>query len=569
MNTSSFLANSGAESSYLRDRVIILILFFLILFLSIVARLFYLGTQDLNPRVSYDTTIREIPRPRIVDRNGAVIAMNIPIISIFAEPNRIIDSDEVYESLVTVFPDLDFKATIKKLNSDSKFAWLRRKVVPSQQQAVLSLGLPGIGFRAATMRIYPSANSTSHVLGYTDIDNKGIAGFEKYLDDAKLINEDAKPVELSIDLRVQHQVRQALEEARIRYQAKGALGIVLDANTGEIVSLSSVPDYNPVGLSGSPSFEQTNRATAGVYEMGSVFKAFTAAMALESGTINMESEFDASHPIRIGGHEISDFHAQNRVLSFREAFIHSSNISMAKMAKQVGEEYQKDFLKRLGLLDRIQNFELPEIAKPLVPTTWRPSNHATISYGHGIATTPLQTAAAIASILNGGKLLKPTLLARTQSKADEQAVQVISPETSVAMRYLFWLNSKEGSGRRADVKGFLVGGKTGTSEKIKEGGGYDPDRRFNTFVSAFPIHDPKYVVLVSLDEPQIEEGEEYATAGYNAAPLSSQIIQRIAPILGLSPNFNFDIESQFSDFIESDKHNNIIGQIGSLNNAIE
>ncbi|MEO0496813.1 MAG: penicillin-binding transpeptidase domain-containing protein, partial [Pseudomonadota bacterium] len=270
------------------------------------------------------------------------------------------------------------------------------------------------------------------------------------------------------------------------------------------------------------------------------FKTFTTAMALDSGMVNLGSRFDARKPLRVGGFTINDFHAKKKVLTVPEIFIYSSNIGTAKMAQTVGVNGHREFLKRLGLLDRM-DFELPETARPTEPKEWKELNSITISYGHGMATTPLQTAVAGAALLNGGRLIAPTLLRRTQAEADEIASQVLSPDTSAKMRQLMRMNVEKGSGRRAEVTGYFVGGKTGTAEKVKNGR-YSNDHRFNAFLAAFPIDDPRYVVLVFIDEPKPEEGLKAATAGLNAAPTVGAIIRRIGPVLGLQPRFGADGE---------------------------
>ena len=305
--------------------------------------------------------------------------------------------------------------------------------------------------------------------------------------------------------------------------------------------MSSVPDYNPNNPFNAADKDRLNRMSAGTYEMGSTFKAFTTAMALDSEKVNLNSQFDASKPIRIARFTISDFHGKHRVLSVPEIFIYSSNIGTAKMADVVGTEGHRAFLKRMGLLDRVKT-ELPETARPLEPKEWKKLNSITISFGHGVTTTPLQTAVAAAALVNGGKLIPPTFLPRTQEQADEIAQQVIKPKTSALMRYLFRLNVEKGSGRNAEVDGFFVGGKTGTAEKVVNGK-YSSSKRFNAFLAAFPMDDPEYVVLTIIDEPKPEEGKSGATAGSNAAPMVRSIIRRSAALLGVEPNFVGDREA--------------------------
>ena len=530
-----------------RDRIFVVMFGIATLFAIIEFRLIYLAVNGDEGRVvgrSVDPALTAA-RPRILDRNGQIMALDIEVQSLFAEPKIIERPDEIYESLITVLPELDRNSTMRKLKSGQGFVWIKREITPRQQADILALGLPGIGFRPESQRFYPAGETASHILGHTNIDNQGIAGIEKHLDDSWLrqlhesgfaVDKQLEPVQLSVDLRVQHYVRQTLVEAMQRYQAIAAAGIVLDVHTGEIVAMSSLPDYNPNKPVDALEKDRLNRMSAGVFEMGSTFKMFTTAMALDSGKVRLGDKFDARRPIRIGRFSISDFHGKKRILSVPEVFIYSSNIGTAKMADVVGIEGHQEFLTRLGLLTKMEGLELPEVARPTQPKEWKKVNSITISYGHGVSTTPLQTAVAAAALVNGGKLIPPTLFPRSRVEASKLARQVIQPETSQTMRYLMRLNVVKGSGKRAEVPGFLVGGKTGTAEKVVNGG-YSNKHRFNAFLSAFPVTDPKYVVLVIVDEPKPEEGKVYATAGMNAAPAVGNIIKRSAPLLGIQPDF--------------------------------
>lgn len=483
-------------------------------------------------------------RPDLHDRNGEILATDIRTVSLYAEPHKVVDPDEVVEQLAIVLPDLDIKKTYSKLSSKSRFQWLRRQLTPGQQSEILSRGIPGIGFRPEKRRFYPGGPTASHVVGHVNIDNVGIAGMEKYVDGQGLgdlasvgltVDEAMEPVKLSIDLRVQHILRDELSAAMERYRAIATAGVVLDVHTGEVIAMSSLPDYNPNNPVDALQKDRLNRMTAGTFEMGSTFKAFTTAMALDSGHVSMGDSFDARKPIRIGGFTISDFHGKNRILSVPEIFIYSSNIGTAKMADVVGVEGHQEFLTRLGLLSRMQT-QLPEVATPSQPKKWKKINSVTISFGHGVSTTPLQTAVAAAALMNGGKLIPPSFVPRTREEANQLATKVLSDRTSQSMRELMRMNVEQGSGRRAEVDGYWVGGKTGTAEKVVDGR-YSSQVRFNAFLSAFPIDDPKYVVLVIVDEPKPEEGKKYATAGTNAAPTVREVVRRSAALLGVRPKF--------------------------------
>ncbi|MEX0956827.1 MAG: penicillin-binding protein 2 [Rhizobiaceae bacterium] len=529
-----------------RNRLVMTMAVFLAMYGVIAGRLVYLGFQDIaeNGGPAYRNTAS---RPDIIDRNGELLATDIKTFSLFAEPRRIVDADEAIEKLLTVLPDLDYEQTYHRLRTDAGFVWLRRQLSPRQQTAIMGLGVPGIGFRSENRRFYPGGATASHVLGLVDIDNKGIAGIEKYIDSQGLADlraiglaerEALKPFQLSIDIRVQHILRDELVRATNRFRTIASGGVVLDARTGEVVAMVSLPDYDPNNPVDAHKIDRLNRMSGGVFEMGSTFKGFTMAMALDSGEVSLNDSFDARRPLTVGKHTIRDFHGKGRVLSVPEIFIFSSNIGTARMAETVPIEQHKAFFRRIGLLDRMST-ELPEVATPTGPAEWKRINRITISFGHGVATTPLQTAVSTAALVNGGVLFDPTFLPRSQSDAVDHATAVLDPKTSAAMRYLFRLNVEKGSGRRAEVPGYFVGGKTGTAEKVVNGR-YSTDKRFNAFLSVFPADDPQYVVLVILDEPKPEQPGMGATSGLNAAPTVSNIVRRSAPLLGVMPEFGHE-----------------------------
>ena len=485
-------------------------------------------------------------RPDLLDRNGEVLATDIRTVSLYAEPHKIVDADEVIEKLATVLPDLDARSIYGKLSSKSHFQWLRRQLTPKQQSQILALGVPGIGFRPEKRRFYPGGATAAHVVGHVNIDNRGVAGMERYVDSQGLADlaavgmtsdQPLEPVRLSIDLRVQSIVREVIYSSIDKYQAVGAGAVVLDVHTGEVIAMASAPDYDPNTPAAGAEEGWLNRMSNGTFEMGSTFKAFTTAMALDSGKVKMTDSFDARFPIRIGGFTIKDFHGKGRMLTVPEVFQYSSNIGTAKMADVVGIEGQKEFLTRLGLLTRMQT-ELPEVAMPSQPREWKKIHSVTISFGHGVSTTPLQTAVAVAALVNGGKLIPPTFLPRTRDEADVVAQRVMKESTSEDMRFLFDWNATKGSGKRALVEGFNVGGKTGTAEKVVNGR-YSNEKNFNVFIAAFPIHEPQYAVLTFIDEPKTGEGGG-RTAGLNAAPMVQDIISRSAAILGVKPRFGED-----------------------------
>jgi cell division protein FtsI (penicillin-binding protein 3) len=485
-------------------------------------------------------------RPDILDRNGEILATDLKTPSLFAEPRRIIDPDEATELLAGVLGDLDGREVRERLGSKRGFAWLKRDISPAQQREVHRLGIPGIGFLSENKRVYPNGNEFSHIIGHVNIDNQGIAGIEKWIDSRGLadlhragfgVDREQEPVRLGVDLRVQHALHEELVAARDKFKADAAAGILLDVRSGEIVSMVSVPDYNPNNPREALEPSRINRLTTGVYEMGSTFKALTIAMALDSGKVTLNSSFDARGSLHYGHFNISDYHAQNRVLTVPEIFTYSSNIGAAKIALNQGVENHKAFLAKVGQLDRLRT-ELPESAEPIVPKQWGELNTVTIAYGHGLSVAPLQSVMGVAAILNGGYLIPPTFLKRSPAEARAIARRVVKPETSVAMRYLMRLNAEKGTATKADVKGFYVGGKTGTAEKVVNGH-YAKHRLMTDFMAVLPADDPRFLLLIMLDEPQpTAETHGFATSGWNAAPVAAKVITRIAPLLGLEPRFD-------------------------------
>ncbi|MBP1852341.1 peptidoglycan D,D-transpeptidase FtsI family protein [Rhizobium halophytocola] len=544
-NGASFKGSRKRKGELARKRVGLIIFGSLLVYGVIGGRLVQYGYTQSDTTSSIPPTDRLMAsRPDILDRNGDVLATDIRTVSLFAEPNKVVDPDEAVEKLHSVLSDLDIKSTYRKLaNPQSRFQWLKRQLTPKQQSEILALGIPGIGFRPEKRRFYPGGPTASHIVGYVNIDNHGMAGMEKYVDQQGLAalaaagmtsNAPLEPVKLSIDLRVQNIVHDVVQNAMVNYKAKGTGAVVLDIKTGEVLAMASYPDFDPNDPASGSEDGWLNRMANGTFEMGSTFKSFTIAMGLDSGRVKLTDSFDATRAIRLGGFTIQDFHGRHAWLTVPEIFKYSSNIGTAKIADTQTIPEHKAFLTKLGLLTKMDT-ELPEIKMPSQPREWKKINQITISFGHGVATTPLQTAVAGAALVNGGYLIEPTFLPRTQEQANAVAERVISEKTSKEMRYLFDYNGKEGSGRNARVPGFDVGGKTGTADKVVNGR-YDSKLNFNAFLAAFPISDPQYVVLTFCDEPH--DGENGGTiASYTAAPMVRDIIRRSAAILGVEPDF--------------------------------
>ncbi len=537
---------SGEKSE---PRVGLVILGFSGLFLAIVGRLVMLGafpSDQVGLRRATSNAI-SAARPDILDRNGVQLATDIRTVSVFAEPRNILDKDEATELLTAVLPDLNAKELRDKLGTKKGFVWIKREITPRQQAEVHRLGIPGVGFVPENKRVYPNGNVAAHVLGFANVDNIGIAGIEKYIDSQGLQDlngagfavqaSDLKPVQLSIDMRVQHLLRDELVKGLEKYRAIAAAGAVMDVNTGEMIALVSLPDFDPGNPVDALEKDRINRMNVGVYEMGSTFKALTIAMALDSGKANINSSYStAGGMMRFGRQVIKEYHGTGRTLTVPEVFLHSSNMGSIKMALSVGVEGHKAFLKKMMQLDRMTT-ELPESAAPIVPQRWGEINTATIAFGHGLAVAPIQALAAVGALVNGGYLIKPTFLKRSEEEAKKDAVRVIKPETSEAMRFIMRINGEKGSARFADIPGYFVGGKTGTAEKVINGR-YAKNKNFTTFTAIAPSDKPRYVFLAIYDEPKgYAESGGYSTAAWNAGKTTGKVIERAAPILGMAPRF--------------------------------
>jgi len=530
-------------------RLVLVMLAFTVGYGVMIARLAHFGLSPDDAATAGRSAKNDIAtaRPAILDRNGEILATDIGTVSVFAEPRRIVDRDETAEALNSVFPDLNGRELREKLSQKRGFTWIKREITPRQQAEIYHLGLPGVGFLPENKRVYPNGPIGAHVLGAVNIDNIGIAGIEKWVD-AQGLNDlrklgfptdssHLKPITLSLDLRVTHAMREELEKALIKFKAKAAAGAIVDVNTGEVLSLVSLPDFDPNNPVDALKSDHINRLTVGVYEMGSTFKALTTAMALDSGKVSINSSFDTRGALRYGRFAIHDYHATNRVLTVPEIFLHSSNIGTAREALVVGVEGHKAFLRKMGQLDRMRT-ELPESAEPIVPRNWGELNTMTIAFGHGLAVAPLQAMMAVSALVNGGKLVPVTFLKTTPEEAAAKAQRVIKPETSEALRYIMRLNAEKGSATKANIPGYFVGGKTGTAEKVI-GGRYVHNRLFTTFMAVVPADKPRYLFLTTMDEPQgLPETFGYATAAWNSGVATARIIERVGPMLDVTPRFD-------------------------------
>lgn len=497
-------------------------------------------------------------RAEIHDRNGRLLATNLVTNSLYAEMRYMVDGDRAALELARIFPELDAARLAARLTDpDRRFVWIRARLSPEQVQAVHDIGEPGLLFGPREMRLYPNGRLAAHVLGGASFGQQGVsaaeiigtAGVEHRLD-ARLRDPDMAetPVRLSLDLSVQAVAAEVLEGGMTMLGAQSASAIIMDAHSGEVVAMISLPDFDPnnrppLPTEGDPTDSPLfNHAVQGVYELGSVMKAFAVAQALELGLVTPETMVDTRGPMRIGGFSISDFRNYGAQLSVADVFVRSSNIGTARLAQMIGPERQRTFLERFGFLET-SPIELAETARarPQFPERWRELSAVTISYGHGLSTSPIQLAAGYAALVNGGTRVEPTMLRRTAVVPGER---LVSQQTSAVMRSLMREVVTRGTASMAEVEGFAVGGKTGTADKPNPRGGYYANRVIATFAGAFPMNDPRYVIVVTLNEPnETSSGESRRTAGWTVVPVAAEIVRRVAPLMGLRPQGAAEIEA--------------------------
>ena len=484
-----------------------------------------------------------ITRGDIVDRNGAVLARTIDAWSIGVHPSKLLGRAEILApQLARLMPERSEAQYLGILKSGENFTYLRRRAMPELVAQVNALGEPAMAYAREPERLYPQTTLAAHVIGYTDFDGNGVMGMERVLND-QLSNPIArgKPVALSIDSRVQAAMESELSAAMTDLRAIGATGLVLDANTGEVISMVSLPLFNPNKSGQADPEALRNNVTQSVYELGSTFKPLTIADAIESGSItNLARRYDATAPIQVGKFKISDDHPQRRWLNVPETLVHSSNIATARIADELGAERIQAYFKKLGFGEP-PHIELRERGRTLWPSSWGRVTTMTVAYGHGIAVTPLHLASAYAAMVNGGVWRPATLLKVAPGKA-AHGRRVISPHTSMIMRKLLRLIVTDGTGKKANVPGFRIGGKTGTAEKPGVGG-YSKTVNVSTFAAVFPMDKPRYVVIAMLDSPKGSAASSgQVTAAYTAAPVVAKVIARTGPMLGIYPDNNVEVD---------------------------
>jgi cell division protein FtsI (penicillin-binding protein 3) len=535
-------------------RLVILCASFVMVFGAIGARMGLMAaTEPMEPRASAPGAEIIAQRADITDRNGRVLATNIATHALYAHPKVIVDPKGTAAKLAEIFPDLDAKAMERRFTDGRSFVWVRKVLSPEQMQRVHEIGDPGLLFGPREMRLYPNGTLAAHVLGGTSFGAEGVhsaevigtAGIEKALDvRLRDPSQGGKPLTLSIDLSLQATIEEVLAAGMGMLNAKGAAAILMDARTGEILALASLPTFDPndrpnpivdkdAEPGDSPLF---NRAVQGVYELGSTFKIFAAAQAMELGLVNPDTLVDANAPMIWGKHKIKEFEGKNYgpLLSVSDVIAKSSNVGTAHIALMIGPLRQQAFLKSLGFFEPtpVELVEAPG-AKPLIPKKWPEIVTITTSYGHGMSASPLHLAAAYAAIANGGVMVKPTLLKREGATTGVRVMSEATAKKSVAMLRRV---VTEGTASLGEVPGYEVAGKTGTADKPKKSGGYYDDKVVNTFAAMFPASNPQYVLIVTLDEPvDTTLSETRRTAGWTSVPVAAEIIRRVAPLMGLRP----------------------------------
>lgn len=501
-------------------------------FLGVACRLiFVVATGDKVFVNSFYSPNKIKKRANIVDRNGVIVATDLKTKSLYISSVLVKNPKMIANDLVKLFPELEYNEIISKLstkhNRNRQWVLIRRNVTPKEQEEVRNLQIAGLIFEDDLVRIYPQKSILSHIVGYVDLDRNGLAGAEMEYD--KYLKHSDKDLQLAMDVRLQDILNDELANGIIKYKAMAASGIIMDVNNGEVLALSSQPNFDANRQIEATQNERFNRATYGVYELGSIFKIFTNTIAFEDNLVKMDDVFDVTEPIKYGRFTIKDDHPMKGFVSVADIFSHSSNIGTIQISKKIGVERQKKYLEQFGLLSRITS-DFPALSKPIFPKTWREISLYTISYGHGIAVTPLHMTTAVSAIVNGGILHSPSFIKLTK---EPEGKRIIKSSTSDIMRKMLRNVVVNGTGKFADIPGYDVGGKTGTAERA-EFGRYSEKKTMASFVAVFPASQPKYLVFVSFDRPNYS----FNTGGMVAAPVAGEIIKDIAPILGVKPDLS-------------------------------
>lgn len=517
-----------AEAAPARNRVRFLAIGLFAVLLLLAGRAVQLAFSGDPLAAPRHTTVAAIPRADIVDRNGVLLATTVRAYALTATPARVWNAEETADALHRAFPDMDRAATVRRLRDTSRrLVYLRRSLSEDQRARVLALGLGGIGFETEDRRVYPQGQMAAHVLGFTDVDLNPLAGVERGLDQQiRAAGEAGRLVRLSLDVRMQYALETELDAAARAARASSAAGVLLDARTGEALALASWPRFDPNDAGAASGNSRRDRVAGDVHELGSTMKPFTVAMALQEQLTTPGELFDLSQPFDVDGSAIRDHEPIHGLAGLREILAHSSNIGAARLALRLGGARQRAYLDRLGLT-QASRLELGFNEAPLAPQARGRRDVAGLGFGYGLAATPAALAGAYTVFANRGALVTPTLIARAPD-AEIERRQVFAPE--VTRQVLAYMRAvvTDGTGRAADVPGLAVAGKTGTAEKLGEQSGYDEGRNFSSFAGVFPANDPRYVIVVALDDTG-----EGAAGGMVAAPVVARTLRRIAPMLGL------------------------------------
>jgi cell division protein FtsI (penicillin-binding protein 3) len=477
-----------------------------------------------------------LARADLTDRTGELLARDLPVKDLYARPHDFWDKQQAAHGLAVATGADEKRLDDGMANTKHPYVLVARQLTPEQQDKVMHLGLPGLEFEPSAKRYYPDGRAAAQLLGVTDADNNGVSGLEMGLQN-QLRAHAGGQVATSIDMRVQYILAHETEAARETFNAKAAGGIVMDVKSGEVIAMISVPDFDPNQRRLGDGDSTRNVMAQDVYELGSVFKIFTFAMALEQHTLrSLDEVFQIGQVYHLDKFAIHEAEHMPATLAARDILAQSSNIGTLQIALRSGPTRQRAFLQALGLLNSVKT-ELPETARPLYPASnWGDIATATIGFGQGISVAPLSFLAAAATVVNGGRKITPTFLKQPPG-TDNRGAQLLQPETSIQMRDLLRYVVTNGSGKKADVDGYDIGGKTGSAQVPGPGGRYIPHALRTSFFSAFPVHDPRYVVFVLLDQPHGTKATAgFALAGWTAAPLAGKVISRIAPLLGVPNN---------------------------------
>lgn len=529
-----------------KNRVAFAVLMFILVYAAIAVRLFDVCIDfnrenketvvaSADQDVFYALPASPIKRADIVDRNGTIIATSLPTVNLYANPKKVLNPEKAAVQLSAILPDIRYEDLLAKLKRKGSFVYIKRNLSPAQQYQINYLGIPGLEFEDGEKRIYPHKNLFAHLIGSTNIDNVGIAGIEKEMDER--LRESDIPLKLTIDTGIQDTIRRELQAGIDKFNALGGAAILMDVRTAEVIAMVSLPDFDPNRMVNIPERAMFNFATKGLYEPGSVLKVFNAALGLEKGGVKLTDRFDATKPLKLRYNTIKDYRGENRWLDLQEILIYSSNIGSAQIALKVGKDQQRSFLKGLGLFDPIKDFEVAEKAAPMLPRRWGEETTATVAYGYGVSVTPLHIATAFSAIVNGGIYHTPTVV---MSDTKRESHRAMSLKTSKEMRNLLRGVVVEGSGKRANVLGYEVAGKTGTANKLVNGR-YIDKKVMTSFVGTFPASNPRYALMLMMDEPKAtKETWGFVTSGWNTVPTAGKIIATIAPQLNIKANYDLE-----------------------------